>query len=502
MKRTSNSDRDICSAQLQGSLLFFTEVFFKLINGQPYDLTSGGSCRTPMCHIVARALTQTQRHQTRRVIINTPPRLGKTELCIYYVAWSLARYPASHFLYVSYSHKLAALQTEKIRKIINLPEYRYYFGVTLDQSSRAKDFFHTNQGGSVYAAGTGGTITGFGAGLAHTDEYGGAIMMDDIHKPADVLSDVIRSADNDWYKSTLYSRTNSTQTPIIFIGQRTHEDDLCANLLDGFDGDEWDHINIPARDDAGNSIHDKKLPLEKLSAMEEKMPYVFYTQYQQVTQPAGGSVFKKEWFRLIDNLPEFKTTFITVDTAETAKTYNDATVFSLWGVAQEDGEPYLVWIHCEELWIEPKDLEQSFMDFYHSSFRFSKPSLVAIEKKSTGVTLCSVLSRHPGLILMEVERTRESGSKGHRFLNCQPYVANGQIRIQQDQVHTNAVIDHMAKITANDSHKRDDIADTMADAVKIALMDDYFNMKTPIIQNQYQYQHPIAEEVVPIQSWD
>ena len=32
-------------------------------------------------------------------------------------------------------------------------------------------------------------------------------------------------------------------------------------------------------------------------------------------------------------------------------------------------------------------------------------------------------------------------------------------------------VEHMTKVTANDSHRHDDIADTLADAVKIALID-------------------------------
>ena len=36
-------------------------------------------------------------------------------------------------------------------------------------------------------------------------------------------------------------------------------------------------------------------------------------------------------------------------------------------------------------------------------------------------------------------------------------------------------IEHMAKITANESHRHDDIADTLSDAIRIALIENQFN---------------------------
>ena len=62
-------------------------------------------------------------------------------------------------------------------------------------------------------------------------------------------------------------------------------------------------------------------------------------------------------------------TFITADTAETNKSYNDATVFSFWGVyeietmGRKTANIGLHWIDCAEMRIEPKDLRDAFLDF-------------------------------------------------------------------------------------------------------------------------------------------
>ena len=71
----------------------------------------------------------------------------------------------------------------------------------------------------------------------------------------------------------------------------------------------------------------------------------------------------------------------------------------------------------------------------------------------------------------EIERTRKSGSKSQRFIDIQPYIASRQVSLPSHGVHTDMCINHMKKITNNDSHAHDDIADTCSDAVRIALID-------------------------------
>jgi predicted phage terminase large subunit-like protein len=306
-------------------------------------------------------------------------------------------------------------------------------------------------------------------------KFGGCIVIDDIHKPDEVNSDTVREGINDWYYNTLQSRINSPTTPIIIIGQRLHEDDLIGNLVKK---EKWDKIILPAIDQAGNALHPEMHDLSTLKEMQEKMPYVFAAQYQQNPQPAGGGIFKTEWFVKHDIEPNILATFITVDSAETVKDYNDATVFSFWGLYKikfldiESDTYALHWIDCLELRVEPKDLEHEFLNFYANCLKHKvKPTLAAIENKSTGVTLLSVLKKYQGLHVLEIERNRASGSKITRFLEAQPYVASKLISLPMIGKHTHNCIEHCRKITANDSHKFDDIADTMYDAIKIALID-------------------------------
>jgi len=438
------------------------------------------------------------RGETSRLIINVPPRYGKTELLIHFVAWALGQYPDSNFLYVSYSLGLAKKQTKTIRSILMLNEYRDIFEFSLSEDSSAQGNFETSKGGSVYAAGADGEITGRGAGIKGTDRFGGCIVIDDIHKPSEVNSDTIRQSVNDWYFNTLQSRLNDPEkTPIIFIGQRLHEDDLAGNLLNS---GEWETVIIPALDAANNPLHPQMHSYEKLMKMQETMPYVFASQYQQDPQPAGGGIFKPEWFYQTEDDPEILATFICADTAETDKSYNDATVFSFFGLYRIKEGEYdvgllgLHWIDCLEIRIEPKDLEAEFMAFYATCMRYKvKPRLVAIEKKSTGVTLLSTLKNMRGIQVMDVERTKASGNKTTRFLEIQPIVASRQISIPENGRHTARVLDHMRKITANDSHRHDDIADTLYDGIKLGIIDNIVLNTSPA---KHQDDEKIAQGIM------
>ena len=148
-------------------------------------------------------------------------------------------------------------------------------------------------------------------------------------------------------------------------------------------------------------------------------------------------------------------------------------------MGRKTGEYGLHWIDCMEIRIEPKDLRDTFLDFWQDCMIHKKPPLMAaIEKKSTGVTLLSVIKEMRGIQVRDIERNRASGSKTTRFLACQPHVAARKISFTEGARHVDMCIKHMTKITANDTHRHDDIADTLADAVKIALIDKTIKLNT------------------------
>lgn len=464
---------------LRGSLLEFTKTFYPLLTGRDF-IVPAPSGRESHVITIAKSLTRAARLQLldQRLIINTPPGSGKSTLLVMWVAWTLASYPDCRFLYISYSKVLAAKHTETIKRIISLPHYNYLFDVRIRHDSKAREYFQTTLGGAVAAFGSGGAITGQDAGLPGLDRFSGAVIIDDAHKPDEVHSDTIRQSVIENYRETIQQRARGVNVPYIFIGQRLHEDDLANYLLEEKDGNIWERTVIKAIDDAGNSFYPNVYPIQQLRIRQERDPYVFSSQFQQDPIPAGGAVFKPEWFPLLPIEPKMLVTFITADTAETDKAYNDATVFSFWGLyeieqrGQKTGQIGLHWLNCWELRIEPKDLEAEFMSFYADCMLHPvKPLIAAIEKKSTGVTLSSSLSQMRGLQIRDVKRTKASGSKTTRFLEMQPIIAAKLVSLTEGARHVEMCLNHMSKITANDTHRHDDIADTCYDAIKMALID-------------------------------
>lgn len=492
-------------AKLLGSLLLFTMTFYKLRTGRDFVLSDPVSRE---CHFVSicKELHKIFYLETNRLLINVPPGHGKSELMIHFIAWCMAHYPDCQFLYISYSHDLAAKHTATIKNIMELPHYRKLFGVEIGRESSAKDNFKTIQGGSVKAFGSAGAITGQDAGLPNLDRFSGAVIMDDMHKPDEVHSDTMRETVKRNYLETIVQRPRGPNVPILGIGQVLHEDDLFMNLRNGFDGYTWNKVILKSIDEAGNALYPNVNPLPMLRIKQQTSPYVFASQFQQDPIPAGGGIFKPDYFKVPDEEPDIVATFITADTAETDKTYNDATVFSFWGLYRltvmgaETGLFALHWLNCAELWCEPKDLKNEFLAFYADCLRYPiKPQLAGIEKKSTGVTLISVLEDMQGLDIVNIERTKASGNKTARFLEAQPFAASKRITLPENGKHNQLVIKHMEKITANDTHMRDDIADTFYDAVKMGLIDQIVIRETTSNKKQQDVTRIALRNVMQLQ---
>lgn len=477
-------DHAITAADLHGSFLMFIQTFFPLVTGRQFVISHPPG-RESHFVTICRALTRAARGDCTSLLVNVPPGHGKSTLLSYWVAWTMSQYPDSQFLYISYGHELAAKHTEMIRRIISNDYYKSLFSLRIRSDIKAKDHFVLESGGSVKAFGSSGPITGQDAGLPHVQRFSGAVLIDDPHKPDEVHSDSMRQGVINNYQQTILQRPRGPRVPIVLIMQCLHEADLSNFVMSGEDERTYERVVMKAIDEAGNPLYPEVNPLPSLIEKRLKNPYVFSAQYQQEPVPAGGALFKREHFPMLNEEPDILTTFITADTAETEKSYNDATVFSFWGIYKlkdmgiETGQLALHWLDCVELRIEPKDLQSEFMSFYADCMLHRvKPLMAAIEKKSTGVTLVSVLKDMRGLEIREVKRTRASGSKTERYLEMQPIIASKLVSFTEGSRHAEKCIAHMMKITANGSHRFDDLCDTAYDACKLALIDKTLNIHT------------------------
>ena len=255
--------------------------------------------------VICGALERAVIGRTPRLIINIPPRSGKTEIAvIHFMAWAMGNWPASEFIHASYSKRLATANAYQARALMQADQYRLVFPWTaLRDDSRAKDEFRTTQGGVVYATGADGTITGYGAGKMGAG-FGGAIVIDDPHKAGEAASDVMRANVIDWFQTTMETRRNHPETPIILIMQRLHEDDLAGFLLSGGNGEDWESLVVPALGDDGASFWPGQFPIDDLRRQEVANPYVFAGQYMQRPAPKGGGMFPVDRFQVVQHAPE------------------------------------------------------------------------------------------------------------------------------------------------------------------------------------------------------
>lgn len=254
--------------------------------------------------IICDALMRVYRGECKRLIINIPPRYSKTEIAVVmFIAWSMGKNPDSEFIHACYSGALATKNSGEIREILKTPEYQEIFpDAKLRNDSQAKHEWRTTEGGCMYAVGTGGTITGYGAGKVR-EGFGGAIIGDDLHKADESRSSVMRNNVIEWFQNTLESRTNSPHTPIIIIMQRLHEMDIAGWLLAGNNGEEWEHIKLEALQPDGSALWPEKHTRERLLQMQEAAPYTFSGQYQQNPSPSDGGIFKPARITVVPDLP-------------------------------------------------------------------------------------------------------------------------------------------------------------------------------------------------------
>ena len=273
---------------------------------------------------IFNALDKVVRGKCNRLIINVAPRYSKTLLCSQMlVAYGLAINPAAKFLLLSYSGSLSQDNSMAVKDIVNSELYQTVFPrTTVRRGSDTKVRWDTTQKGGVYATTTLGQVTGFGAGSVDDSEeviaefdsnqgqskskFSGAIVIDDPLKPEEALSDLVRERVNRRFETTIRSRVNSRNTPIVIIMQRLHEHDLCGYLQE-VEPDAWTVLSLPCiytDDETGEekALWEFKHTLTELYAKRAIDPFVFETQYMQNPKPMEGLMYRP--FKTYELIPE------------------------------------------------------------------------------------------------------------------------------------------------------------------------------------------------------
>jgi predicted phage terminase large subunit-like protein len=265
----------------------------------------------PGWHIdaVSDHLEAVSRGEIRKLLINIPPgHMKSLTACVFWPTWEWTTNPVLRFLFASYANELATRDSVKSRRIIESLWYRRRWGarVTLASDQNLKTRYENTA--------TGYRISG---GLGQTGERGDRLVVDDPHNIKQIESDLERKSVLEWWDQVMSQRGSDPQTVAkVIVMQRLHQADLSGHILQ--EGG-WTHLCLPAEYERAHPfvyVNDpRKIDGELLwparfgskEIAELKKPLGSYGaagQFQQRPAPAGGGIFKRDWWRFYLEQPK------------------------------------------------------------------------------------------------------------------------------------------------------------------------------------------------------
>lgn len=430
----------VLKVKCENDLLFFTRYIYK-------ENTRRNFIVAPHFVEIANTLTDIVNGKIKRLIINIPPRYGKTELAVKcFIAWCLAKNPQSKFIHLSYSDSLALDNSSQTKEYIESDAFQSLWQMQLKKDAQSKSKWFNEFGGGVYATASGGAITGFGAGIADSKEFSGAIIIDDPLKPDDAFSEVKRKAVNERYNNTIRSRVNDRETPIIVIMQRLHEDDMSGFLLSGGSGEDWYHLCLPALNENNEPLWEEKHNFNELEQIRQANRYNFAGQYMQTPSPDEGGEWRRDWFTIVKkaDVPKNIIWDLLIDGAYTKETKNDPTGLQIQG---KSGNDIYIYSSIDKYLEMPKLLK--FIPEHIEASGLSISS-VLIEPKASGKSLKQLLKDSTRLNVAELDGEFVGMSKIEMARAVSPYIEGGRVFLVEGSWNENYL--HQVSVFPNGKH--------------------------------------------------
>lgn len=276
------------------------------------------------------------------LIINEPPRHGKSRTASLFVEWVLGRNPAEKIMTGSYNNILSATFAKNVRNAIqevkadeNITVYSDIFpNVRIKRGDAAMDMWSLDGGYNSYlATSPSGTATGFGCSL---------LIIDDIIKNAEeAYNETAKEKAWTWFANTMLSRLEEGGK-ILIIMTRWASDDLAGRAIEHF-GDAAKVITMKALQPDGTMLCDEILSRrsyeEKVRAMGAD---IASANYQQEPIDIKGQLYSS--FKTYDRVPTdvngnplFTAIRDYTDTADTGADYLCSIVYGVY-----NGEAYVL----------------------------------------------------------------------------------------------------------------------------------------------------------------
>ena len=412
-----------------------------------------------------------------RIIINAPPRHGKSEAISHWLpTWFLDWWPERHVILTSYSDTLASKWGLAVRdEFVNNP----LTWARLRSDKALINDWMTTDGGGMRSVGAGGSVTGHGGHL---------LLVDDPHKNwEEAISPTHQQKLINWFNSTFYTRAEPGAS-IIVIQTRWAERDLTGYLMDEHE-DDWKKICLPAfaeekdplRRKLGEALCPERFPVEDLHRIK-KAPgtggsHMFAGLYQQRPAPLEVIMVKRDWFRRWTELPEDMDEWIQCWDLTFKKTGSSYVVGQVWG--RKGANFYLADQVRERL---------SFLETQRKirlvSVRWPQAREKLVEDAANGPAVIDSLQNEiPGLIGYSV-----SGSKEVRLAAVSGFMEAGNVWIPDSSV-ASWVEGYVEELSTFPNSARNDQVDTTSMALK------------RLSENMYQFDFSIPDSGIRANPW-
>jgi predicted phage terminase large subunit-like protein len=299
----------------------------------------------PPLHLLP-ALERFERFETEpfRFVLSVPPRHGKTELVLHFIAWALRKHPWLDIGYATYNQDAADTQSYRCQALVEAA------GVRLARSSAAE--WGTTENRYCVFSGIPGNFIGKGFHVLFVDDpYAGR---------AAAESKVVRDRVEASWRGDLRTRVQRqvmrgvTCGSVCEIQTRWHEEDLAGYLTRGGSPSQgiafkpFEYVRLQAISNEGEEERERALWPEggwTLDVMRETRgevgAYEWASGYQGEPRPRGAKVFQDVWtFQALP--PQGYRHAIGLDLAYSSKTSSDKSVALAMLRGQKDGLNYLV----------------------------------------------------------------------------------------------------------------------------------------------------------------
>lgn len=434
-----------------------------------------------------------------RMIVTMPPRHGKSTVSSeWFPVWYLSTFPRRRIMLVGFESEFAASWGRRVRN--HIEEHGAELGVTLAPDSSAANRWETGEGGGMLTAGVGGSITGRGADVLIVD--------DPISNAEDAESATIRNKLWEWWRTTAYTRLEPNGAAVV-VQTRWHEDDLAGRLLADAraGGEAWEVANLPAIAEDGDALGRKegealwpaRFSVDDLRRIERSVgPRAWASLYQQRPSPAGGGLFRRDYFRYAEDRgdhyllrgggddatrPVFKADcwrFATVDTAWTTGTQSDYSVRQVWDVEPRTTEAGLVGrsMILVDQWRERVGSPQLEAQLRRDIERF-RLLFVGMEVISDGATIFQRLQLD-GLPMRRIlyGETKRIPDKVTKAIVAEVWMAAGKVFFLRGAPYLDAL---ESELLAFPNGAHDDTVDALAMAAHFASRRDLSKEKPPTL---------------------